>query len=426
MHKSVVIIGGGPAGLAAAIGAYESGVEANDILIIEREKELGGVLNQCVHTGFGLTYFGEELSGGEYASRFIEKIEEYAIPYVTEATVLSVSKSKVIKFVSPQLGYTKVKADAVVLAMGCRERSRGTLNIAGTRPSGIFSAGSAQRFVNIEGYLPGKRIVILGSGDIGLIMARRLTLEGAKVLRVCEMKSHVSGSARNVEQCLNDFDIPLYLNSTVTKIVGEERVTGVVVSKVDENFKPIRGTGELVRCDTLVLSIGLIPENELTTEAGIKLDKKTNGAVVDQYFQTSLSGVFACGNVLHVHDIVDYVTAESINVGKACAGYVKGLIKPNKTKIPFEISDGVKYVVPQTFNFDPKKIDIILKRFVVYFRVSRDYEKAKITITSNGEELLSVIKNNIHSSQMHSVILTKKMAQVIEKNKNAKISVTEA
>ena len=267
MHKSVVIIGGGQAGLAAAIGAYEAGVEANDIIIIEREKELGGVLNQCVHTGFGLTYFGEELSGGEYASRFIEKIEEYGIPYVTDATVLSVSKSKVIKFVSPQLGYTKVKAEAVVLAMGCRERSRGTLNIAGTRPSGIFSAGSAQRFVNIDGYLPGKRVVILGSGDIGLIMARRLTLEGAKVLRVCEVKSHVSGSARNVEQCLNDFDIPLYLNSTVTKIVGEERVTGVVVSKVDENFKPIKGTGELVRCDTLVLSIGLSPENELTTEA---------------------------------------------------------------------------------------------------------------------------------------------------------------
>lgn len=426
MHKRIVIVGGGPAGLAAAIGAYEAGIEAQDILIIERERELGGVLNQCVHTGFGLSYFGEELSGTEYAARFIEKIEEYGIEYVTEATVLSVSKSKVVKFVSPEIGYCKVKAEAVVLAMGCRERSRGTLNIAGTRPSGIFSAGSAQRYINIEGYLPGKNVVILGSGDIGLLMARRLTLEGAKVLRVCEVKSHVSGSPRNVSQCLDDFDIPLQLNTTVTKIIGEERIEGVEISSVDEDFKPIKGTEELVPCDTLIMSIGLIPENELTQGAKIRLDKQTKGAIVDQYFQTSRKGIFACGNVLHVHDIVDYVTSESINVGKACAGYVDGFLRDNKEKIPFEVSDGVKYVVPQMFNFDPKKIDIIHKRFVVYFRVSRSFEKARVTILSNDEELLSVTKNHIHPAQMHSVVLTKKMAQIIEANKNARIVVTEA
>ncbi len=316
----MVIIGGGPAGMSAAIAAYESGVR--DILIIERDTALGGILQQCIHNGFGLHRFGEELTGPEYAWRYEARVRELGIPVKLGTTVLDITPEKVITATNPEDGIFKIEARAVILAMGCRERPRGALNIAGSRPAGIYSAGTAQKYVNMKGYLPGKEIVILGSGDIGLIMARRMTLEGAKVKMVCELMPFSGGLARNIEQCLNDFDIPLRLSHTVVEIHGKERVEGVTVARVDEKRKPIPGTYEFVPCDTLLLSVGLIPENELTKKAGIKLDPTTNGAVVDENRETSVSGIFACGNVVRVHSLVDYVSEEAETAGKAAAKYI--------------------------------------------------------------------------------------------------------
>ncbi|MBQ4316476.1 MAG: FAD-dependent oxidoreductase [Oscillospiraceae bacterium] len=316
----MVIIGGGPAGMSAAIAAYESGVR--DILIIERDTALGGILQQCIHNGFGLHRFGEELTGPEYAWRYEARVRELGIPVKLGTTVLDITPEKVITATNPEDGILKIEARAVILAMGCRERPRGALNIAGSRPAGIYSAGTAQKYVNMKGYLPGKEIVILGSGDIGLIMARRMTLEGAKVKMVCELMPFSGGLARNIEQCLNDFDIPLRLSHTVVEIHGRERVEGVTVARVDENRKPISGTYEFVPCDTLLLSVGLIPENELTKKAGIELDSITNGPVVDENRETSVSGIFACGNVVRVHSLVDYVSEEAETAGKAAAKYI--------------------------------------------------------------------------------------------------------
>lgn len=316
----MVIIGGGPAGMSAAIAAYESGVR--DILIIERDTALGGILQQCIHNGFGLHRFGEELTGPEYAWRYEARVRELGIPVKLGTTVLDITPEKVITATNPENGIFKIEARAVILAMGCRERPRGALNIAGSRPAGIYSAGTAQKYVNMKGYLPGKEIVILGSGDIGLIMARRMTLEGAKVKMVCELMPFSGGLARNIEQCLNDFDIPLRLSHTVVEIHGRERVEGVTVARVDENRKPISGTYEFVPCDTLLLSVGLIPENELTKKAGIELDSITNGPVVDENRETSVSGIFACGNVVRVHSLVDYVSEEAETAGKAAAKYI--------------------------------------------------------------------------------------------------------
>ena len=316
----IVIIGGGPAGLAAAIAAYENGVR--DILILEREKELGGILNQCIHNGFGLTRFKESLTGPEYAARFIDEVYARGIECKLETTVLSLSDKKLVTAMNADDGIFTIQAKAVVLAMGCRERSRGALNIAGSRAAGIYSAGTAQKYVNIKGYMPGKRVVILGSGDIGLIMARRMTLEGATVLAVFEIMPYSSGLKRNILQCLADFDIPLYLNHTIIKIEGEERVTGIIAAKVDENRRPIVGTEMHMECDTVLFSVGLIPENELTKSAGIELSDKTRGAIVDQTRETDLEGVFACGNVLQVHDLVDFVSEESELAGKYAAQYV--------------------------------------------------------------------------------------------------------
>ncbi|MBE6966099.1 MAG: FAD-dependent oxidoreductase [Oscillospiraceae bacterium] len=316
----MVIIGGGPAGMSAAIAAYESGVR--DILIIERDTALGGILQQCIHNGFGLHRFGEELTGPEYAWRYEARVRELGIPVKLGTTVLDITPEKVITATNPEDGIFKIEARAVILAMGCRERPRGALNIAGSRPAGIYSAGTAQKYVNMKGYLPGKEIVILGSGDIGLIMARRMTLEGAKVKMVCELMPFSGGLARNIEQCLNDFDIPLRLSHTVVEIHGRERVEGVTVARVDENRKPISGTYEFVPCDTLLLSVGLIPENELTKKAGIELDPITNGPVVDENRETSVSGIFACGNVVRVHSLVDYVSEEAETAGKAAAKYI--------------------------------------------------------------------------------------------------------
>lgn len=317
----VVIIGGGPAGLAAAIAAKENGIE--DILILERDKELGGILNQCIHNGFGLHTFNEELTGPEYAARFIDKVKELKIDYKLQTFVADITAEKIVTAISQKEGMLVIKAKTVILAMGCRERSRGALNIPGYRPAGIFSAGTVQRLVNMEGYLPGKEVVILGSGDIGLIMARRLTLEGAKVKVVAEIKPHSGGLKRNIVQCLEDFDIPLKLSHTVIDIKGKERVEGATLAKVDEKNRPIAGTEEFYSCDTLLLSVGLIPENELSIKMGIEINKTTNGPVVNESLETGIEGVFACGNVLHVHDLVDNVSKEAELAGKYAADFVK-------------------------------------------------------------------------------------------------------
>ena len=342
----LVIIGGGPAGLAAAVAACDAGTDAKDILVLERDDSLGGILNQCIHAGFGLHLFGEELSGPEYAGRFIRQLKERNIPYVTDAMVLGLTPDRVVSYVSPKDGFVRLQASAVVLATGCRERTRGQIGIPGTRPAGVFTAGSAQRFVNIENKMPGSRVVILGSGDIGLIMARRMTLEGAKVECVAEVMNYCGGLARNVAQCLNDFGIPLYLSHTVTDIIGKKRVEGVKIAEVDENRNPIRSTEYYVPCDTLLLSVGLIPENEIAKSAGITLDRVTGGAVVDQYNQTSVPGVFACGNALQVHDLVDNVTLEAQNAGKAASGYASGSA-PSSVCVKTAPGENVRYVVPQ-------------------------------------------------------------------------------
>ncbi len=318
----LLVIGGGPAGMAAAVEARKQGVE--DILILEREDCLGGILQQCIHTGFGLQVFKEELTGPEYACRYIELVHKMNIVFITGATVLSINSGRVVEAISTSEGFMRIRAGAVILAMGCRERTRGSLNIPGTRPAGIYTAGTAQRFVNINGYLPGKNAVILGSGDIGLIMARRLTLEGAAVRMVCEIMPRPGGLTRNVVQCLLDFGIPLRLSHTIVEIHGRKRIEGVTVAAVDESRQPIPGTEEFVECDTLLLSVGLIPENEITREAGIDIDLLTAGPVVDKKMQTSMPGVFACGNVVHVHDLVDHVTLQAEVAGISAAGFVSG------------------------------------------------------------------------------------------------------
>lgn len=322
----IAIIGGGPAGLAAAAAAYGAGID--NILIIERDVELGGILNQCIHNGFGLHIFKEELTGPEYAARYIEQINELHIPYLIETIVVDIAVKddrKIVTAMNREDGLFEIEAKAVILAMGCRERSRGALNIPGYRPAGVYSAGTAQRFVNIEGRMPGKEAVILGSGDIGLIMARRLALEGAKVKMVAEIMPHSGGLKRNIVQCLDDYDIPLKLKHTVIDIDGKERVKGVTVAEVDENRKPIPGTEEYVSCDTLLLSCGLIPENELSLGLGVELDSATSGPIVNESLETNIEGVFACGNVLHVHDLVDHVSKEAENAGAHAAAFVKGV-----------------------------------------------------------------------------------------------------
>ena len=320
-QHAIVIIGGGPAGLAAAISAAEQGEK--DILILERDRELGGILNQCIHNGFGLHTFQEELTGPEYAARYIEKVERMGIPYLTDTMVLDLSPEKVVTAVSPTEGIFQIQAQAVILAMGCRERPRGALNLPGYRPAGIYTAGTAQRLVNVEGRMPGREVVILGSGDIGLIMARRMTLEGAKVKVVAELMPYSGGLKRNIVQCLEDFGIPLKLSHTVVAIHGKERLTGVTLAQVDHDGRPVPGTEEEYSCDTLLLSVGLIPENELSKNAGVSLNPATSGPVVDESFQTSVGGIFACGNVLHVHDLVDFVSEEAANAGRRAAEYVR-------------------------------------------------------------------------------------------------------
>jgi NADPH-dependent 2,4-dienoyl-CoA reductase/sulfur reductase-like enzyme len=411
--KDIVIIGGGPAGMAAAVAAYEAG--AKDILILERDDALGGILRQCIHNGFGLHRFGEELTGPEYAYRYEKAVREYKIPFMLDTMVIDIDKNKTVTAMNRERGIFMIDAKAVILAMGCRERPKGALNIAGTRPAGIYTAGTAQKFVNMKGCMPGKEVVILGSGDIGLIMARRMTLEGARVKAVCELMPYSGGLARNIEQCLNDFNIPLKLSHTVIEIHGRERVTGVTVAAVDERRMPIHETAEYIPCDTLLLSCGLIPENELTKNIGARLDSVTGGAIVDGNRETEVSGIFACGNVLHVHDLVDYESEEAVIAGKAAVDYVNG--KTAKTeKIILETDGRVRYTVPQVLTE--------INDTTVYFRVSDVFCDKKITVSAGDKVLMSKKKQKLAPGEMETVLLTKEMLLMAE-NKKVKISVTD-
>ena len=419
MKYDLVIVGGGPAGLAAAIAAKDNGIDS--ILIIERDRELGGILNQCIHNGFGLHTFKEELTGPEYASRFIAQVEERGIEYKLNTMVMDISNDKVVTAMNSTDGMFTIEAKAVVLAMGCRERSRGALNIPGYRPAGIFSAGTAQRLVNIEGYMPGRRVVILGSGDIGLIMARRMTLEGAKVLAVAELMPYSGGLKRNIVQCLNDFDIPLYLSHTVVDIQGKERVEGITIAEVGPDRKPIPGTEIHYDCDTLLLSCGLLPENELSKTAGVTLSPITSGPVVNDSLETNIPGVFACGNVLHLHDLVDFVSQEAANAGKNAAKYIKDGETTSAKQIEILPVDGVRYTVPKYIR--PKVMDDTL---TVRFRVGQVYKGCAIA-TYFGDELISKRKRPVMApGEMEQVVLKKSQLAEYPDIENITIKIEEA
>ena len=394
----IVIIGGGPAGLAAAVSARDAGVER--ILILERDQELGGILNQCIHNGFGLHTFQEELTGPEYAARFIDQVKERQIPYLLNTMVLDVSPDRVITAMNKTDGLFQLSARAIILAMGCRERPRGALNIPGTRPAGIYSAGTAQRLVNMEGLLPGKKVVILGSGDIGLIMARRMTLEGAQVQVVAELMPYSGGLKRNIVQCLDDFGIPLKLSHTVVDIRGRERVEGITLAQVDERLKPIPGTEEDYECDTLLLSCGLIPENELSRSAGVDLSPVTSGAVVDESLETSVPGIFACGNVLHVHDLVDFVSQEAAAAGRAAAKYVRGELETGEAAIPLQARGGVRYTVPARVH--PQRMEA---EQVVRFRVGAVYRSAYVSVYFDDERVSRRKRQIMAPGEMEQVVL---------------------
>ncbi len=399
-NVDLVIVGGGPAGLAAAISAKENGIDS--ILIIERDKELGGILNQCIHNGFGLHTFKEELTGPEYAARFIAEAKKLNIEYILNTMVMEIGSDKKITAMNRSEGLFEIQAKAVVLAMGCRERSRGALNIPGYRPAGIYSAGTAQRLVNMEGYMPGKEVVILGSGDIGLIMARRMTLEGAKVKVVAELMPYSGGLKRNIVQCLNDFDIPLKLSHTVVDIEGKERVEAVTIAEVGPDRRPIAGTEERYTCDTLLLSCGLIPENELSRGAGVELSRITSGPVVNESLETNIEGIFACGNVLHVHDLVDYVSEEAKNAGKNAAAYIQNGAARDTRTIAINPTGGVRYTVPSTIR--PDRMDDTL---TVRFRVGDVYKNYSI-VTYFDEEKISERKRPVMApGEMEQVILKK-------------------
>ena len=390
----LVIIGGGPAGMSATLAAYEAGIR--DLLILERDEKLGGILQQCIHNGFGLHRFGEELTGPEYAWRYEKEVHAKNIPFLLGTMVLDITPDRVVTATNSENGVFQLKAKAVILAMGCRERSRGALNIAGTRPAGIYSAGTAQKYVNLKGYLPGKEVVILGSGDIGLIMARRMTLEGAKVHAVCELMPYSGGLARNIEQCLNDFNIPLKLSHTVVEIHGRERLEGVTIAKVDENRRPIAETREYIPCDTLLLSVGLIPENELSKTADVTLDRVTNGAVVDQDRQTATEGIFACGNVLHVHDLVDFVSEEAEVAGKSAAAYILGKSE-KKLHIPLSTDGKVRYTVPQVITAE--------KDVTAYFRVADVYRNVTLKVLDGERVVAQKKKSRMAPGEMESITL---------------------
>ena len=396
-NVQLAIIGGGPAGLAAAIAARKAGL--HDILILERGEALGGILQQCIHAGFGLHTFSQELTGPEYAQRFIDEVEELGIETLCSAMVLDISPERILTVTGREIGLQQIRADAVILAMGCRERPRGALNIPGTRPAGIFSAGTAQRLVNVEGFMPGRNVVILGSGDIGLIMARRMTLEGAKVHAVAEVLPYSGGLKRNIVQCLDDFGIPLLLSTTVVQIHGQERLEGVTLAQVDGARKPIAGTERYIPCDTLLLSVGLLPENELSQSAGVKLDGVTGGPVVYDDLSTSVPGIFACGNVLHVHDLVDFVSEEAARAGKNAANYVQKNGKHGK-RIGMFGKNGVRYTVPQYLDSEHMADTVTVR-----FRVAQPYQNAALCAYADGVLIRRIPKRILTPGEMESFVL---------------------
>ena len=415
----IVIIGGGPAGLAAAVSAKEHGNDS--VLILERDRELGGILNQCIHNGFGLHTFKEELTGPEYAGRFIEKVQDLGIEYMLHTMVMDISEDKVVTAMNREEGLFEIQAKAIILAMGCRERPRGALNISGYRPAGIFSAGTAQRLVNMEGYLPGREVVILGSGDIGLIMARRMTLEGAKVKVVAELMPYSGGLKRNIVQCLDDFGIPLKLSHTVVDIDGKDRVKGITLAQVDEKNKPIPGTEEYIPCDTLLLSCGLIPENELSRGLGVDMERVTNGPVVNESLETSVEGVFACGNVLHVHDLVDFVSEEAAMAGKNAVRYIKGETVKEAARIDIVPTDGVRYTVPKYIRPDNMEDELTVR-----FRVGGVYKNCYISTYFDEERVMRRKRPVVAPGEMEEIKLSKEKLLQYPGLKTVTVKIEEA
>lgn len=416
----IVIIGGGPAGLAAAVSAKNSGVDS--ILILERDKELGGILNQCIHNGFGLHTFQEELTGPEYASRFIEQVEDLKIEYKLNTMVMDITEEKLVTAMNREEGLFEIQAKAVILAMGCRERSRGALNIPGYRPAGIYSAGTAQRLVNMEGFMPGREVVILGSGDIGLIMARRMTLEGAKVKVVSELMPYSGGLKRNIVQCLDDYGIPLKLSHTVVDIKGKERLEGVTLAEVDQKGKPIPGTEEFYSCDTLLLSVGLIPENEISGGMGVEMNPVTSGPKVNESLETNIEGVFACGNVLHVHDLVDFVSEEAASAGKNAAAYVReGDRLENEKEIVLNPVEGVRYTVPGTICVN--RMD---EKLTVRFRVGGVFKNCYVSAYFDEERVVHRKRQVVAPGEMEQIQLTKEMLLKYPELKTITVKIEEA